>query len=169
MPGRGTESVALARIKPANIEADDPEGEDLPAPVTPPSPPRPGRPPGWRSRPPAPTDRRTRQQDSQDAPLPPEDSDDFQSSSSSHQMTPRRLFHEPNDAEAPSSSSDPSTSGQAIPLPAPSTSGHAPSANAEPRAPRFFTTPAERRFSSRGSGRINYAAPLRALLNATLF
>ena len=202
MPGRGTESVALARIKPANIEADDPEGEDLPAPVTPPSPPRPGRPPGWRSRPPAPTDRRTRQQDSQDAPLPPEDSDDFQSSSSSHQMTPRRLFHEPNDAEAPSSSSDtstsgssqsapsscartapfarrqattapdaatPSTSGQAIPLPAPSTSGHAPSANAEPRAPRFFTTPAERRFSSKGSGRINYAAPLRALLNATLF
>ena len=202
MPGRGTESVALARIKPANIEADDPEGEDLPAPVTPPSPPRPGRPPGWRSRPPAPTDRRTRQQDSQDAPLPPEDSDDFQSSSSSHQMTPRRLFHEPNDAEAPSSSSDtstsgssqsapsscartapfarrqattapdaatPSTSGQAIPLPAPSTSGHAPSANAEPRAPRFFTTPAERRFSAKGSGRINYAAPLRALLNATLF
>merc|ERR1711951_310500 len=132
MPGRGTESVALARIKPANIEADDPEGEDLPVPVTPPSPPRPGRPPGWRSRPPAPTDRRTRQHDAQDAPSAPEDSDDFQFPTSSRQMTPRRLFNEPNDAEAPPSScartapvprrhpastpddAIPSTSGQAI-------------------------------------------------------
>ena len=56
MPGRGSEAVAIARIKPAVIAVDDVE-------VDPPAPPRPpGRPPGPRTRQPQPTSRQTRSQ-----------------------------------------------------------------------------------------------------------
>ena len=60
IPGRGTETIALARIKPAHVAADDEEqniSSDIPQ-----SPPRPGRRPGPRTRQPPPTDRTTRQQ-----------------------------------------------------------------------------------------------------------
>ena len=62
IPGRGAESVALARLKPAVIARDDEFQQQTPPPSTPPSPPPPGRPPGRRTRRPQPTDRRTRRQ-----------------------------------------------------------------------------------------------------------
>ena len=59
-PGRPSDIVALARLRPAIMasEEDDPPSQD--ANETPPTPPRPGRPPGLRSRVPEPTDRVTR-------------------------------------------------------------------------------------------------------------
>ena len=60
IPGRGTETVALARIKPAHLASND--DETVASDETPPSPPPPGRRPGPRTRQPAPTDRVTRQQ-----------------------------------------------------------------------------------------------------------
>ena len=60
IPGRGTETIALARIKPAHVTNDNDE-QNL-SDAIPPSPPRPGRRPGPRTRQPAPTDRTTRQQ-----------------------------------------------------------------------------------------------------------
>ena len=60
IPGRGTDTVAIARLKPANIAEEDSDEEDQND-VTPPSPPRPGRRPGIRTRTPQPTDRATRQ------------------------------------------------------------------------------------------------------------
>ena len=60
IPGRGTETIALARIKPAHLASND--DEDVPSDQTPPSPPPPGRRPGPRTRQPPPTDRVTRQQ-----------------------------------------------------------------------------------------------------------
>ena len=59
IPGRGAESVALARLKPAVIASDE-EFQPREVPSTPPSPPPPGRRPGWRTIPPQPTDRATR-------------------------------------------------------------------------------------------------------------
>ena len=59
IPGRGTETVALSRIKPAHVATDDDE-QNLSDNV-PPSPPPPGRPPGPRTRQPQPSDRVTRQ------------------------------------------------------------------------------------------------------------
>ena len=62
IPGKGTDAIAIARLKPANIAVDNDDGEDTND-VTPPSPPRPGRRPGIRTRVPERTDRRTRQTD----------------------------------------------------------------------------------------------------------
>ena len=59
LPGRGTETVALSRIKPAHVAADADE-QNLSDEI-PPSPPPPGRPPGPRTRQPQPSDRVTRQ------------------------------------------------------------------------------------------------------------
>ena len=59
-PGRGTDIVALSRLKPAIIARDDERDEDDDDEVTPPSPPPPGRPPGVRTRQPDPTTRQTR-------------------------------------------------------------------------------------------------------------
>ena len=59
-PGRGTDVVALSRLKPAIVARDDERDEDDANDVTPPSPPPPGRPPGLRTRQPAPTTRQTR-------------------------------------------------------------------------------------------------------------
>ena len=60
LPGRGSDQIALARLKPAFISNDDEVGEEDPNDVTPPSPPPPGRPPGLRTRVPQPTSRVTR-------------------------------------------------------------------------------------------------------------
>ena len=58
LPGRGVDSVNIARLKPAVVaEDDDDDGEH---PVTPPTPPPPGRRPGIRTRIPENTDRVTR-------------------------------------------------------------------------------------------------------------
>ena len=59
IPGRGTETVALSRVKPAHV-ADDDENQNLSDDV-PPSPPPPGRRPGPRTRQPEPSSRVTRQ------------------------------------------------------------------------------------------------------------
>ena len=61
VPGRGTQVVALNRVKPTHVAADDDgEGEDDLDNAASPSPPPPGQRPGVRTRQPAPTDRRTR-------------------------------------------------------------------------------------------------------------
>ena len=60
IPGRGVESVALARIKPACVAPLDEDDPLPPPPVTPPTPPPRGRPPGSFRRFPSPSDRRTR-------------------------------------------------------------------------------------------------------------
>ena len=62
LPGRGTDEIALARVKPAHAENADPDQtvDDLENEV-PPSPPPPGRRPGPRTRQPEPTSRTTRQ------------------------------------------------------------------------------------------------------------
>ena len=60
LPGRGTDSVNISRLKPAIVSTDEDE-EGVP-PVTPPSPPPPGRRPGVRTRLPETTDRVTRRQ-----------------------------------------------------------------------------------------------------------
>ena len=59
-PGRGTDIVALARLKPAFIAEEEERDEEDTNDITPPSPPPPGRPPGLRTRQPAPTTRQTR-------------------------------------------------------------------------------------------------------------
>ena len=59
-PGRGTDIVALARLKPAIVAPENERDEEDDNDVTPPSPPPPGRPPGLRTRQPAPTTRQTR-------------------------------------------------------------------------------------------------------------
>ena len=55
IPGKGTELIAIARLKPAFFSRD----EDQEEPPEPPSPPPPGRRPGPRTRQPAPSDRLT--------------------------------------------------------------------------------------------------------------
>ena len=59
-PGRGTDIVALSRLKPAIVARENERDEEDDNDVTPPSPPPPGRPPGLRTRQPAPTTRQTR-------------------------------------------------------------------------------------------------------------
>ena len=62
LPGRGIEEIALARVKPAYAEDEDPDQDfDNLEGEVPPSPPRPGRRPGPRTRQPEPTQRTTRQ------------------------------------------------------------------------------------------------------------
>ena len=59
-PGRDSDIVALARLKPAIISNDEENTDEDPNDITPPSPPPPGRPPGVRTRVPQPTTRVTR-------------------------------------------------------------------------------------------------------------
>ena len=59
-PGRNSDIVALARLKPAIVAPEEERDEEDQNDVTPPSPPPPGRPPGLRTRQPAPTSRQTR-------------------------------------------------------------------------------------------------------------
>lgn len=65
-PGRGSDMVAIARLRPAITSGDDPANDNDDSrdddDIVPPSPPPPGRRPGWRTRPPAPTTRVTRSQ-----------------------------------------------------------------------------------------------------------
>ena len=60
IPGRGSDEIALARLKPAFISNNEDDNDEDPNDVTPPSPPPPGRPPGLRTRVPDPTSRVTR-------------------------------------------------------------------------------------------------------------
>ena len=159
IPGRGPESVALARLKPAHMpEEFDEEAE----PATPPSPPPPGRRPGWRTRQPAAADRVTRQgpqQQPQPSTSQRSHGDPPQASSqclpgeregictpeSTQTTTPPdagpsrprssvEIKEEPNDSHGDDFAED----GPSQCLPPP------------PPTPRRFTKPSERRFSTRG-------------------
>ena len=179
LPGRGVDSVNIARLKPAVVAEDD-DGAEI-EPETPPSPPPPGRRPGIRSRPPPPTDRVTRRRvqfddqqpstsssspstsSSSSRPVsssaPPTTSSSAASTSTASSATAPRLpaiQDEEQEVGAPSSEVtdnepflEPHTDPVALPAP--------------PPAPRFFTRPAERQFS-RQRPRTGYGAVLNAIL-----
>ena len=95
IPGRGSDEIALARLKPAfvsNDEDDDNEDNDN---SPPPSPPPPGRPPGVRTRIPQPTSRVTRSSSRQQQ--------QQQSSSTQSSDEPNRFIQ---DSQRPGSSRD---------------------------------------------------------------
>ena len=164
IPGRGVESVALARLKPAWVAPLDEEDPNPPAPVAPPSPPPPGRRPGVRTRHPAPTDRATRQSRNRQ----------LQSTSREQSSSPAARQQQPPSREA--SPPPPASPAPSLPVlddpdfqPIPSTSREStqpqPASQQPPR--RFSSDPSQRRFSKKGS-RVNYSAPLRAILSQHL-
>ena len=170
IPGRGVESVALARIKPACVAPLDEDDPEPPEPVTPPSPPPPGRRPGIRTRQPQPTDRQTRQSRQRDAQPPPvglpqssEAADASTPSSDPVELAPSSPSR--GDIQPSDEFDDfPPLSPPRLPPPPPSP----PRAPQEPqRQPRFFSDPARRRFSARPP-KASYAAPLRAILESHL-
>ena len=160
IPGRGTEEIAIARIKPAFIDetVEDPiqDLEDN----APPSPPPPGRRPGPRTRVPEPTDRVTRQQahsskdlrfnsggpsssdPSRSRPVtaPPEPSNDVRQQQLPPTIPPSEAIADADSARDPT----PSTST----APATQRAAARPPPNPPP-SPRFFTKPSERYFSAR--------------------
>ena len=179
LPGRGVDSVNIARLKPAVVAEDD-DGDEI-VPDTPPSPPPPGRPPGIRTRPPPPTDRVTRRRVHFDDQQP-----STSSSSSSASSSSSRRVASSTPPTAPSSSASSSTSSSTTTSRLPATQDDtqevgAPSSEvcdnepflgpqedpvalpAPPPAPRFFTRPGERQFS-RQRPRTGYGAVLNAIL-----
>ena len=169
MPGRGIDSVNIARLKPAVVAQDD-DGEDVP-PATPPSPPPPGRRPGPRTRPPAPTDRTTRRR--------VQFADGPSSSSTSSSDTAATAAPSSASSSQPSSSSSSTPpvapqedNGQEVVAPSDERSVNEPFLESHPtveeaqaprQAPRFFTRPAERHFS-RQRPRTDYGGVLNAIL-----
>ena len=152
MPGRGVDSVNIARLKPAVVAEDD-DGVEIP-PETPPSPPPPGRRPGIRTRPPAPTDRTTRRRVRFDNQTPSTSSDSTSSSTLAARQPPPDPPAPPSDdvvADEPLLVEDPIQNEPAPPVvderppigQAPTAMGRQPPAH----APRFFTRPNERTFS----------------------
>ena len=97
LPGRGTDIVALARLKPAFVASEEQRDEDEDNDVTPPSPPPPGRPPGIRTRQPAPTTRQTRSNTQQQ-----QQRQQQQPRQQQQQSQPQRT-NEPNSSSAQSS------------------------------------------------------------------
>ena len=102
-PGRGTDIVALSRLKPAITARDDERDEDDEDDVTPPSPPPPGRPPGIRTRHPAPTTRQTRSSTQQQQQQPRQQSQQQQQQQQRHRQ--------------PSTTSEPNSSSQTSQVP----------------------------------------------------
>ena len=111
-PGRGSDIVAKARLRPAiTSQDDDPipadsqrNADDDDEDIVPPSPPPPGRRPGWRTRPPQPSTRVTRSQRQQSQPQPstshePTRSQTRQTRTASPPPTPRRLVQEDESVE----------------------------------------------------------------------
>ena len=150
IPGKGTESIAVARLKPAHISRDDPLQEELPEP---PSPPPPGRRPGPRTRQPAPTDRRTRQS----APAAADgnqDGDDQQPGPSGLQQPapPLRAPDPPPPPPPPPPATAPPPAPALAPAPPP------PNPVGGPVTPRRFSRPTPKNFSYRGGPRINSVA-----------
>ena len=101
-PGRGTDIVALSRLKPAIVSLDQERDEEDVNDPTPPSPPPPGRPPGLRTRQPAPTTRQTRSSTQQQQQQPRQQQP--------QQQQQQTTTHEPNgssgDSQIPCSSRD---------------------------------------------------------------
>ena len=102
LPGRGTDIVALARLKPAIVAPDDQRDEDADEDVVPPSPPPPGRPPGIRTRQPAPTTRQTRSSTQQQQQQQPRQ----QQQQPQHQTTDEPNSSSATASQAPCSSRD---------------------------------------------------------------
>ena len=111
-PGRGSDEIALARLKPAFVSRDDIDAaerqeQDLEDAV-PPSPPRPGRRPGIRTRQPAPTTRVTRSQ-AQHAEPQPGPSRDFDANEPIRSRSIPLTQSQPSTPSTPSSSQGNST------------------------------------------------------------
>ena len=167
VPGRGTDSVNIARLKPAIVaDDDDDEGEH---PITPPTPPPPGRRPGVRTRIPDASDRVTRRRVRfDDNPAP--------SSSTSHNDEPlqqQQPLPPPCPPDPLPSTSNASAVDPVVDLPVehepfrPDEPPHPPvdpqPPPAPPQQPRFFTRPQERQFS-RQRGKTSYGNVLHAIL-----
>ena len=164
IPGRGVESVALARIKPAHqapLDENIPEEEPS---VTPPTPPPPGRRPGVRTRIPEATDRATRSSSrpstSRRSEAPPSVPDPSPSPSST--PLPEDISPEPIDDPLPLHSEEP-TPGPSRPNTTDSRSDPVRSNDSNGSVPRFFSNPASRKFSA-NRGRVNYSSSLRSVL-----
>ena len=160
IPGRGTESVALARLKPAHMpEEDGTQEEEV---QTPPSPPPPGRRPGLRTRRPAPTDRVTRRQGAPtEVPVPSPQRQGTPRASTPAGAQPPEAAPEPQE-DPPEGTNEPFRQ-EEDQQPLPQEEQPEEQQQQPPRRPLRFTRPEERRFSTRGP-RINYAAPLKAIL-----
>ena len=142
IPGRGSESVAIARLKPANISL-----EEDPAP---PTPPRPGRRPGVRTRIPEATTRRTRSssrheeiiittQNPQPSVHVENQTDNDNDDEDGLNLSTGTQVVDPNDAPAPASTDH-------QPVIQPSTPDNTPQPT---RKTRFFSTPNPKDFSFR--------------------
>ena len=159
LPGRGTDSVNVARLKPA-IMAEDDDDPANPPPATPPSPPPPGRRPGIRTRIPQPTDRSTRRRVRFDdnASVPPAPQPEVVDES----IVPDPVVDLPPEEPPVASSSSSSASTSVEPVVEPIRSD--PVANQPPAArpqPRFFTRHDQRTFSRQ---KPSYGAVLNAIL-----
>ena len=147
-PGRGIETVAQARLKPAYVSLTDEDVDSNPS--TPPSPPPPGRRPGIRTRFPQPTDRETRpttlaQRDRLRNPLVA----GYPSAPSSSHSKDRPVV-EPQDDQGGFDTAGPSTAQQEpenAPDPPMPPAQIPPTAGPPPR--RFFSNPSSRNFSGR--------------------
>ena len=168
MPGRGTDSVNIARLKPAIVSNDDDE-EGVP-PETPPSPPPPGRRPGIRTRVPDQSDRVTRRRvQFQDEPV-------ASSSTATVDVPPQPQPHQSRHIPPPASIPGPSSSSASVPVPVDVTPVEIEPfrAPAPPQPPpvarqqtRFFTRPNERQFS-RQREKSSYGNVLQAIMQRHL-
>ena len=136
-PGRGTEDIALARLKPAHMSIDDREQEDSDDGQPPP---QPGRRPGPRTRMPEATDRVTRRTPAETPvkqEVEQEEVQDVQPSTSrGRDGTPERPDAQDQQAQVP----------------------------VRPRHPRFFSKPDPRHFSYRRRPDVNYAVILKEIM-----
>ena len=175
LPGGGTETVSIARLKPAHTAADnDPDEEE---PQTPPSPPPPGRRPGPRTRFPEATDRQTRSTSHRprdQARGPSEPYDPGEGPSNRGFQHTRAAQKEPTAVAAPPPLDPDIFDNQDLennPNPAMAAPQAAAPQAAAPQAaaprvaapPRFFSNPSARKFS-----RPNYSSSLSAILKSHL-
>ena len=110
LPGRDSDIVALARLKPAIVAEEEERDEEDENDVTPPSPPPPGRPPGVRTRQPEPTSRQTRSSSNQQQQQSQQQQQQPRQQQQQRQQQRGRSTNEPNDgstsSQAPCSSRD---------------------------------------------------------------
>ena len=141
-PGKGTENVALARLKPAFMARNDEDDEGS---EEEPPPPEPGRRPGPRTRTPAPTDRETRQS------RPPPEEANTQAQPSQEDVKPDIRNERDGTPERPTNQDNAN-------IPGPS--NQAP----RPRPIRFFSKPDPRHFSYKRRPDVNYSEVLKEIL-----
>ena len=155
IPGRGTELIAVARLKPAFISIDDQDPEDPPEP---PSPPPPGRRPGPRTRRPDPTDRQTRGTTTaqhQDPNVPGPSGLSSRRSNVANEQPPNNPAPTTTAAPAPPQIPPPIPAPMPPPDPPPIPAPEQPAQAANPI--RRFAPSTPKNFSYRGGPRINSA------------